>query len=88
MYERRADGAPTRSGISPTMIVLVVLAVIVVVFVLQNSDSQSVDFLMLDFEAPTWVIFALLILVGAALDRLLQFWLRRRKQRTSVAPPE
>ena len=88
MYERRADGEPTRSGISPTMIVLVVLAVIVVIFVLQNSDSQSVDFLMLDFKAPKWVIFALLILVGAALDRLLQFWLRRRKQRTTVAPPE
>ena len=69
------------------LIVLVVLAAIAVIFVLQNNDSESVDFLFLDVEAPEWLIFAILILVGAGLDRLLQFWLRRRKSRALPPPP-
>ena len=65
------------------LIVFIVLAVLAIIFVLQNSDSHSVDFLMLDFRAPEWVIFLLLILVGVALDRLLQFWMKRRKRRAA-----
>ena len=83
MYEQGVDGEKSRTGISPTMIVFIVLAVVAIIFVLQNSDSHDVNFLMLEFKAPAWVIFALLILVGVALDRLLQFWMRRRKARQS-----
>ena len=81
MYETREDGEKSRSGISPTMIVFIVLAVLAIVFVLQNSDSHNVNFLMVDFKAPSWVIFAGLILLGVLLDRLLQFWMARRKRR-------
>ena len=52
------------------MIVLIVLGIAAVIFVLQNSESHSIDFLFLDFTAPQWVIFAILLVVGAALDRL------------------
>ena len=83
MYESPEQGEKTRSGISPTMIVFIVLAVLAIVFVLQNSDSHNVNLLMLDFKAPSWVIFALLILVGVALDRLLQYWMKRRKRRSA-----
>ena len=85
MYEQGVDGEKSRSGISPTMIVFIVLAVLAVVFVLQNSDSHNVNFLMLDFKAPSWVIFALLIALGVVLDRLLQFWMKRRKSRSARA---
>ena len=81
MYETREDGEKARSGISPTLIVFIVLAVLAVIFVLQNSDSHNVNLLMLDFKAPSWVIFALLIALGVVLDRLLQFWMARRKRR-------
>ena len=81
MHERRIDGEEGRSGISPTVIVLIVLGVAAVIFVLQNSESHSIDFLFLNFTAPQWVIFAILLAAGAALDRLAQFWMRRRKAR-------
>ena len=81
MYESPEQGEKTRSGISPTMIVFIVLAVVAIIFVLQNSKSHEVNFLMVDFKAPSWLIYALLILVGVALDRLLQFWMARRKRR-------
>ena len=55
---------------------------------LQNSESHSIDFLFLDFTAPQWVIFAILLAVGAALDRLVQFWMRRRKARRLSAPAD
>jgi uncharacterized integral membrane protein len=86
VHERRAEQAEGRSGPSPTLIVLIVLAAVAVVFVLQNKDPQSVDFLFLDVKAPEWVIFAILLAVGALLDRLLQFWMRRRRGRP-LPPP-
>ena len=87
MYERRIDGEEQRSGISPPIIVLILLGVAAVIFVLQNSESRSIDFLFLDFTAPQRVIFAILLAVGAALDRLVQFWMRRRKAR-ELDPPD
>ena len=85
MYEQGVDGEKSRSGISPTMIVFIVLVVVAIIFVLQNSESHKVNFLMVDFKAPSWVIFALLILVGVVLDRLLQYWMKRRKSRSARA---
>lgn len=84
MYERNevspGAGEERRSGISPTLIALVVIAALAVVFVLQNGTSTQIDYVGLNFEAPLWVVVALAIAVGIALDRLFSMWWRRRRR--------
>jgi uncharacterized integral membrane protein len=85
VYERNeAPQGPVdqrRSGPSPTLIALIVIAVVAVIFILQNGDSTQTNFLMLDFRAPKWVLLAITLAVGAVLDRLFMLWWRRRGRR-------
>ena len=85
MHEQRVDGAKERSGISPMMILFIVLGVLAVVFILQNSDSQEINFLFFEFRAPLWVILFGLLVLGALLDRLVTYWMKRRKARQVAA---
>ena len=84
VYERNeaAPGAreERRSSLSPTLIALVVIAVLAIVFVLQNGTSTEIDYLGLHFKAPLWVVLALAIAVGIVLDRLFSLWWRRRRR--------
>ena len=86
MYERQDEHPSNRSGVSPSLIVLIVLGVLALIFVLQNSDKTEVNFLMLEFGAPTWLTFLFAIVLGIALDRLFMFW-RKRRQRRPLPPP-
>jgi hypothetical protein len=62
-----------------------ILGVAAVTFVLPHSESHSIDVLVRDVTAPPRVIFVLT--VGAALDRLVPFWVRRRTAR-ELDPPD
>jgi uncharacterized integral membrane protein len=77
--ERPPDGA--RSGPSPTLIVVIVIAILVAIFVLQNSHDTNIEFLFVDVSAPVWVAFAIALVLGALLDRFITMWWRRRKRR-------
>ncbi|MDX2380079.1 MAG: LapA family protein [Acidimicrobiia bacterium] len=68
-------------GPSPFLIGLVAVGVITLVFILQNNDSATVKFLFFDVEVSLWVVIIIAIVLGMALDRLLQMWMRRRKER-------
>ena len=72
----RHDGETRRA--SPLLIGIVVVGVLALVFVLQNTESAQVSFLMFDGSAKVWVVILISIVVGMALDRLLQLWWRRR----------
>jgi uncharacterized integral membrane protein len=85
VYERNDEGdrssvRETRSGVSPLLIAFIVLAVLAVVFVLQNGERTDINFLFFDFGASVWVAIAIAIGVGILLDRLFLGWWRRRRQ--------
>ncbi len=91
MYERnerndRSDiessGTTTqeRTGPSPALIALVVLAIATVVFVLRNGERAEIDFLFADVRSRVWVLIAIAIAIGIVLDRLLITWWRRRRR--------
>ncbi len=79
---RKASVASGRSGPSPAFIALAAVAVLAVVFFLQNSEPVYIDFLI--FEKKTtirWSIFMALVL-GALLDRVFTIaWNRRKKKK-------
>ena len=59
---RRIDGRLVVGGI-----VLVVL----LVFVLQNTDETPLNFLFFDFSAPLWLMLALTVVISLAVGFLL-----------------
>jgi uncharacterized integral membrane protein len=85
VIERRADDE--REGISPRVIVAVVVGILALVFVLSNLGSVSLNFLFLHFEFPAFLMFVLMLLAGAALDRVFQWWRARRKPLPPPPPP-
>ena len=68
-------------GPSPFLIGLIAVGVIALVFILQNNDDTTVKFLVFDVDVSLWVVIVIAIILGMALDRLLQMWMRRRKER-------
>jgi len=84
VHERNDEGdggrvRESRSGLSPLLIAFIVVAILAVVFVLQNGERAEIDFLFFDVGTDVWVAIAISIGVGVLLDRLLIAWWRRRR---------
>ncbi len=77
--DRTRDEAGTRS-ISPALIGFVVVAVLAVVFFLQNGDDTEIELWV--FTWDTTVRWSLLVAMalGVLLDRLFVIWRRRRRR--------
>ena len=68
-----------REGVRGGVVALGVVAVLLLIFVLQNDEKGSVDFLFWHFQVQTW--FALLITaVLGFIGGYLVCWLRRRRR--------
>ncbi len=68
-----------RSGPSPALIALIVIAVASLIFVLANRDTIDVSFWAFQVEAQTWGAIVIALALGALLDRLVTAWWRRRR---------
>ena len=75
-----SNAASGRSGPSPALIGFAIVALLGLVFFLQNGDRTEVDFLF--FENRTTVRFSIIIAIaiGVLLDRLFSIWWRRRRR--------
>ena len=85
-WDRQADAPmPVKSGRNGPglgLIALGIVAVLAVVFVLQNSGKGEVRFLWMESEVRVWLAIVVSIVLGALLDRLgVMFWRRRKKAR-------
>jgi len=69
----------TKGGVSPALIGLGVFAVLAGLFILQNRERTSIDFLFFEVHSRTWTAIAVAMVLGAILDRLGTIWWRRRK---------
>jgi uncharacterized integral membrane protein len=74
-----APGWDKKHTVSPRLIVFVVIAILAVVFVIQNSDKTRVRFLFVDATARVWAAVLIAIALGVVLDRLFLAWWRRRR---------
>jgi len=72
---------PKSRGPSKELVAFVVVAVLAVVFVLGNTESASIRFLVPRVQAPMWVLVVLCIVIGIVLDRAWQFTRRRKNKR-------
>jgi uncharacterized integral membrane protein len=80
--ERRSE-APEgdKTKISPALIIWIVIAVLAVIFIVQNARDAQVRFLFWDGTLSLWIVIVITLLAGAALDRIVTWALRRRRAR-------
>jgi uncharacterized integral membrane protein len=69
------------TGVFWGLVVGVVLAVIVIVFAAQNTQSATVNVLAWDWAAPLFVIVLLSLIIGIVLDEIVGLLFRARRRR-------
>lgn len=75
----RKDTAPTGGrSVSPKLVISVLVAVLALVFVFQNTGRGRVQFLFFELTAPAWLWFLGLFLAGVVVGSLFP-WLRRHR---------
>ena len=84
MYEPNDDRqgeAPRERVISPTLIGLLVVAVLAIVFIVQNTEENEITFLFWEVTTSVWVAIALALGLGVLLGQLLAALRRRGRRR-------
>jgi uncharacterized integral membrane protein len=62
---------PQKEGLSPKAIIAIVLGVLALIFVIQNTDSHEVHLLFWDPKLPVWLWLLVMLLIGMAIGWLL-----------------
>jgi uncharacterized integral membrane protein len=72
-----ARGAEKKGGVSPALIVGLVVLAALLIFIFQNTDDVEVSFLFFDFSAPLWLILLAVAVLGGLLDGVVARAYRR-----------
>lgn len=88
MYEKHGDGDPLEKkegfAIGGGTIGFIAVAAVIVIFIAQNTNDVSVDFLFFNGEWPLWLVVVAVILLTLVAERLgLRIWRRSRQNKES-----
>ena len=61
------------------LVVVLVLVAAAVVFIVQNTNSGTVNFLWMSITMPYWIWFTILLVVGVVIGSIFP-WFRPRKK--------
>lgn len=75
------DQQGSRHGVEVNSRVLVggLIAILAIVFIVSNQESAPVQFLMIEFSWPLWLLMTVMILAGMAIGALLMVLRQRRR---------
>ena len=82
-YEGQPQGhyhKPSKKG-RGRLIVVAVIAVIAIVFILQNGAATEMSFLWFEFTWPAWLVIILTLVIGVIAGLLIGAYARRPKKR-------
>jgi uncharacterized integral membrane protein len=65
---------------SPKVVVGAIIDILALVFVFQNTDKKTVNFLWMDFDAPAWMWLLVIFLAGSVVGYTFA---RRRARRAA-----
>jgi uncharacterized integral membrane protein len=66
--------------VSPEFVVAAVIAVLLVIFIVQNGENAKVTWLVFDREPPVWAIIVVSAVAGYVLGQLIEIGVRRRRR--------
>lgn len=71
-----------RNGFELNSKVLVggLLVILALVFIFSNQDTAQVQFLVIEFTWPLWLLMTLMVLLGVAIGLLLGYLRQRRRK--------
>ena len=75
--EAGRDDGDGKSGVTPKQVVAGIIGLVLLVFVLQNTDSTSITLLVFDVTFPLWLVLAATIALSVGVGYLMGS--RRRK---------
>jgi uncharacterized integral membrane protein len=73
-----AETRSVRRSVSPKMVLAIVVGVLALVFVFQNTSSKHVRFLFWSLSMPAWIWLLVVFVAGVVVGSLFP-WLRRRR---------
>ncbi len=79
--QQSGDREYTDKGTSFGVVVAVIVAVAAVIFVFQNGEEASVDFLFFSATVPLSVVIVISMVLGAVLAWVLGYMRRRKRRR-------
>ena len=74
-------GSASASGNQAKLLIAALVAVGLAAFIVQNTDSTPVTWLVFDGSAPLWIVILAAAVAGAVLSEMGGWMLRRRKRR-------
>jgi uncharacterized integral membrane protein len=62
---------PVREGVNPKLIVAGIIAILLIIFALQNAEDANISMLFWDVNVPVYVVIAIVALLGFVVGWLL-----------------
>ena len=77
---------PMSSGmkVTPRMIVAGVALIIAVIFIAQNTDEVSLEFLWFDVRWPLWAVMTVMLVMGALIGQGIVYMRARNKRKAAA----
>lgn len=69
-----------KRNVSPEIIVAVALAVILLVFIVQNDTDVKVSWVVFSRRAAVWTVILVSAVLGYLIGQLIEFGLKRRRR--------
>jgi uncharacterized integral membrane protein len=66
--------------VSPELVVAGVLAVLLIIFIVQNADDAEVTWIFLDSTTPLWVVIFVSAIAGYLVGQLIEAGIKRRRR--------
>jgi uncharacterized integral membrane protein len=71
---------PSERKVSPALIVAGLIAILLLVFIIQNADDVNVTWIVGDSSTPLWVVILVSAVAGYLIGQLIEFGIRRRRR--------
>ena len=71
---------PAKRNVSPEIIVAAALAVILLIFIVQNDTDVKVSWVVFSQRAALWTVILVSAVVGYLIGQLVEFGLKRRRR--------
>ena len=79
MTEVRSGQPKAKRRVTPKFIIVLILIVLAVIFIAQNTGSRQINLLFWSMSLPTWIWLLAVLLIGVVIGSMFP-WFRPKKK--------